>query len=239
MSAFAPRCMFYVTHQFRHNMNEVIDANIETRGLSRSRYLLAHWQSMRLAATYADLAADQRYGQATEFFLADLYGPRDFSKRDRDGERVVAKMRTILPARAMAAIQRALHLNKLSQMLDAEMADMLFETMRVDAIDTDNYAESYRRCNRFIERREQIALVDVLGRELDVLVSKSFVRMALKLAHGPAYLAGLGELQDFLERGVAAFSHMNGASYFLQTICRRESMILDRIECGDCDPFRL
>ncbi|QNM95366.1 FFLEELY motif protein [Chitinimonas koreensis] len=213
------------------------DSPTDTGGLSRERYLLACWQAERLAATYADLSNDPRYAQATEFFLTDLYGPRDFSQRDRDGERVVGKMRRLLPERAMNAIERALHLNRLSHRLDAELAEMLFERMGVTGIDADSYAEAYRRCGNAAERREQIELVDRLGHELDVVVRKPLVQMALKLAHGPAHLAGLGELQDFLERGVAAFLHMGGADHFLATIRRRESTILERILAGDPQPF--
>ncbi|GAB3250754.1 hypothetical protein GCM10027296_15480 [Chitinimonas naiadis] len=190
-----------------------------------------------MTTTYADLLASDRYGKAAEFFLTDLYGPRDFSKRDEDGERIVSRMRALLPKRAMQAIQSALHLNRLSHQLDEQMAQMLFNEMQLDDVDADSYAEAYRRCRNEAERREQIALVDVLGRELDVVVQKPLVQMALKLAHKPAHLAGLGELQDFLERGVAAFLKMQGADDFLDLIRNRETWILENILSRDPYPF--
>jgi hypothetical protein len=52
-------------------------------------------------------------------------------------------------------------------------------------------------------------------------------------------MAGLGELQDFLERGVQAFLHMNGAEVFLATIASRERAILARMWCGEADPFSI
>jgi hypothetical protein len=220
-------------------MNIVNDQEIAQSGLSRHAYLLAHWQANRLRHTYADLCASPRFGPATEFFLQDLYGPRDFSQRDNDGERVVSKMRRLLPARAMAAIESALHLNRLTRELDARMVAELFDTMQITAIDAQSYAEAYRRCDNRAAREEQIALVDELGRELDVVVGKPFVQLALKLAHGPAHLAGLGELQDFLERGVAAFLHMQGADEFLNTIATRERHILARIFDRVDAPFEL
>ncbi|MEH6461479.1 hypothetical protein V7714_16410 [Chitinimonas sp. JJ19] len=217
-------------------MLAISDEEIVQSGLSRPRYLLARWQADRLAVTYADLRGSERYAQATAFFLSDLYGPRDFSKRDQDGERIVGKMRALLPARAMAAIQSALHLNRLSHELDAAMAVQLFDEMGLSTIDAASYAEAYRRCG-LDARREQIDLVDKLGHELDAVVQKPLVQLALKLAHGPAHMAGLGELQDFLERGVAAFLHMKGADEFLATICERETRILERIAARDQDPF--
>lgn len=222
---------------FCDNMSTELDEAIAQSGLTRPRYLLAHWQAGRLGQTYADLLASERYGKAAEFFLTDLYGPRDFSRRDQDGERIIAKMRALLPARAMAAIERALHLNRLSHQLDARLAEVLFEEMAVQTITAEHYAEAYRRCDNEASRREQIALVDELGRELDVVVQKPLVQMALKLAHRPAHLAGFGELQDFLERGVAAFLHMKGAEVFLATVRERETLILEHIIAGADHPF--
>ncbi|WP_269532194.1 hypothetical protein [Chitinimonas sp. BJYL2] len=216
-----------------------LDDAIAQSGLSRPAYLLARWQADRLAATYADLSADARYAQATTFFLTDIYGPKDYSRRDADGARVIAKMRALLPRRATQALASALHLNQLSQQLDAQMASMLFDTLRVDQINAVNYAEAYRRCDQAAARYEQIALVHTLGHELDQLVQRPLVQMTLKLAHGPAHLAGLGELQDFLERGFAAFLHMKGADHFLDTIRDRETLILERILAADPDPFQV
>jgi hypothetical protein len=214
-----------------------LDAAIAESGLARPYFLLARWQSDRLRQTYADLAGSSRFAPATQFFLEDIYGPRDFSQRDRLGERVVNKMHRLLPAKAMAAIERALHLNRLTRELDQQMVDMLFTRMQVADIDGASYAEAYRRCDNRLAREEQITLVDGLGHELDVVVRKPLVQVALRLAHGPAHLAGLGELQDFLERGVAAFLHMQGADEFLATIASRERAILARIWAGEQNPF--
>lgn len=198
---------------------------------------LAAWQSARLASTYADLRADPRYAPATDFFLEDLYGPRDYSRRDEDGERVVHKMRKLLPARALDAIERALHLNRLTRSLDAALADMLFVEMGVAEIDEASYCAAYRRCDNFAARETQIRLIGELGHELDVVVQKPLIKMALKMAHTPAHLAGLGELQDFLERGVAAFLHMQGAASFLEIITQREHRILAAIYADVANPF--
>ena len=207
-------------------------------GQAASDYLrLAAWQAERLAATYADLRADPRYAPATAFFLNDLYGARDYSRRDQDGERVIHKMRKLLPAWAIEALERALHLNRLTKALDEAMANMLFVQMGVEVIDGDGYCEAYRRCGDVAAREEQIRLIGELGQELDVVVQKPLVKMALKMAHAPAHMAGFGELQDFLERGVAAFLHMQGADQFLATITRREHRILAAIYASAVNPF--
>ena len=53
----------------------------------------------------------------------------------------------------------------------------------------------------------------------------------------PARLAGLSALQDFLERGFAAFRRMGGAATFLATINERETQLLEAIADGATAPF--
>ena len=47
----------------------------------------------------------------------------------------------------------------------------------------------------------------------------------------------MSALQDFLERGFAAFRGMGGADTFLQTIETRETQIMEAIVDGASDPF--
>ncbi|MFQ5611263.1 MAG: hypothetical protein ACE5H9_03930 [Anaerolineae bacterium] len=65
------------------------------------------------------------------------------------------------------------------------------------------------------------------------------VGLSLRLAGGPARQAGWHELQDFLERGFAAFKRMRGADRFLRTLESRERRILERIFAGEPDPFEI
>ena len=65
-------------------------------------------------------------------------------------------------------------------------------------------------------------LPDGIGQYLDGVVRKPIVRALVHLARGPAHAAGFGGLQEFLERGLAAFERMGGAATFLNTIRDRE-----------------
>ena len=53
----------------------------------------------------------------------------------------------------------------------------------------------------------------------------------------PAQRAGLGSLQDFVERGFAAFRAMGGADEFLATVQQREAELHDAIMSGKPAPF--
>jgi hypothetical protein len=62
---------------------------------------LRAWQAARLARTYSDLSGDPRFARAIEFFLGDVYGPQDFTNRDRDVARAWRYFKHSLPASAL------------------------------------------------------------------------------------------------------------------------------------------
>ena len=191
------------------------------------------WQAARLARTYADLAADPRYRQATAFFLNDLYGTKDFSHRDEALLRIYPVLVRTLPDSAVESAALAIEVDALSEELDRRLAARL----GTQALDETSYAKAYRESSTRAERMRQIDLVDDVGRQLDRLVVKPLVYATLKLMRRPARLAGMEDLQSFLERGFEAFRHMGGAEHFLETIGAREKGILSRLFSGHPTPF--
>jgi hypothetical protein len=195
---------------------ETVGRTASQPGLQERVRALASFQSRRLAATYAELRATGRYRDAVDFFLADLYGPHDLSDRD---EQVAA----------LDALVRAFELNVLTIELDAATAAQLTEERQPDAI---SYAVAYRAAGHAEDRDRQITLVDDIGRLLDSLAQRPEVGIAIRIARGPAHAAGYGQLQDFLERGYAAFKRMGGATEFLAVIERRERELMQRLLSG-------
>ena len=170
---------------------------------------LADWQARRLRMTYADLAADPRYTAAVLFFQNDLYGAVDYSRRDADLARVVPMMVKVLPDSVIGTIAAAMELNGLSQELDRVLLSRL---PRADGYFTvSEYCKAYRRAGNFPLRHRQIKLIGDIGGALDRYVGKPLIRTALAMMRGPARMAGFAVLQDFLERGFAAFHAMGGA----------------------------
>lgn len=203
--------------------------------LAGSLERLADWQARRLRMTYADLAADPRYTAAVQFFQNDLYSGADYSQRDADLAKVVPMMVKMLPEGVIATVALAMELNALSQELDRAL---LARLPRADAQFTvAEYARAFRRAGNFPLRRRQIKLIGDVGMSLDRYVHKPLVRTALAMMKQPARLAGMSALQDFLERGFAAFRRMGGAGQFLRTIEERETHILESIAGGATDPF--
>ena len=196
---------------------------------------LGEWQSRRIRNTYAELAVEPRYAAAIAFFQHDLYSGADFSRRDSDLARVVPAMTRMLPAKVIGTVAHAVELDALSHELDRSLLSRL---PRTDAAFTvAEYCEAYRNPDEYPLRRQQFDLIHTVGAALDRYVRTPMVGAALTMMRQPARLAGLSALQDFLERGFAAFRRMGGADEFLTIIETRETRLHDAIVAGADDPF--
>jgi hypothetical protein len=195
---------------------------------------LRAWQSARLARTYPDLSDSPRYGAAARFFLGELYGGTDAAPRDRDLKRAAGALERLLPAKALAVLKRAIALETATQRLDAALAAELAPDAPVTAA---SYAAAYANSAPRREREAQLEAILEIGATLDRLVKHVSLGVLLRLARGPAHAAGVGALQDFLERGFAAFRATGGAGEFLAAIRTRESQLLERLYAGTADPL--
>jgi hypothetical protein len=189
------------------------------------------WQAHRLARTHRNLLAEPRHGPAARFFLQDLYGPKDFSQRDAELARVVPMMVRLLPNAALATVADAIEMDALSERLDLAVARVLREPDPL-AIDETAYADAYRKAGSRDEREHQIELIAHIGGSLDRLVRHPMIGSLLKAMGGPARLAGLSEMHDFLVRGFEAFRAIGGAADFLAQIERRERAIMEALYAG-------
>ena len=207
---------------------------VEDQVFHDRRLRLRVWQAGRLARSHADLAASPRFHDAAMFFLGDLYGPRDIGQHIEEARRIVPIMAKTLPAQGLAAVARAVELNALSERLDGEMVEAIGE--HADHIDNRIYATAYLQVGRPEERRRQIDLIEMLGGSLDALTHQRFIGVALKLMRKPAEMAGLGELQNFLERGYSAFHAMRGgAGEFVSIVVWRERALSSALLRGDVE----
>jgi hypothetical protein len=140
----------------------------------------------------------------------------------------------MLPERVVATVAQASELNALSQELDRALLARLPAS---EAIAVADYCRAYRGSSNRPDRLRQIELIGEVGAALDIYVGKPLIGTALSMMRRPARMAGFAALQDFLERGFAAFKRMHGASEFLATIDHRERALMERIFAGDDAPF--
>lgn len=203
---------------------------VEGRQLPPLIAYLGAWQSLRLSRTHADMLHDPEFREACLFFLTDIYAPRDFTQRDYDGTRIYNFMRRFLPETALYPLYAALQLDKMTQRLDQLLAQAMQEHLGViDHFSMAQYDQAYRLCNNYDERVRQIDLIVDVGRRLEQVRRVPFIAPTLRLAREPAHRLGWVEMQDFLERGYAAWKSLRRPEVFLRTIEQREKAILNRI----------
>ncbi len=199
-----------------------------------ARVALRRFQSRRMTGTHADLLADAHSNAAARFFLDDLYGTHDFSQRDADIERIIPMMEKLMPAAALETIAEAIELDALSEILDRAMATRLGTSFA-----ERDYIAAYCAVGQRKDREKQIAHIRSVGKSLCDLVRVPLIGGTLAMMRGPARLAGLGELHDFLDRGFRAFKQMKKPQDFVATIVRRETAIMEQLFARHDGPFML
>lgn len=199
-----------------------VDPDVAERWLA-----VKQWQAGRLARTYPDLLASTRYGPASEFFLQELYGAKDFEARDSEALRVVPKLARMLPDRAVETMALAVELDETSESLDARLA----RAIRLP-VDAAGYARAYRETGTVQERQLQIETVERIGRTLEKLARIPLLSGMLHVMRAPAEAAGFGHLHRFLQSGFDAFRAMGPAGEFLRTIRSRETALMQALFAG-------
>lgn len=234
-----------MTQALRHSLAKRLawqkrmnDPALEPRLLLPTLGPLRRWQSDRLRKSFAAILANPKMRPAGEFFLTDLYADKDFSARDRDAAKILPMMAMILPHSLLQAAVDTIELAVLSHAFDLAMADAISLDKKGE-ITLNSYIEAYRKvgCPRL--RRRQIDLIIRVGKNLDAAVQKHGVYKLLKASRTPARLAGLQELQGFLERGFEAFAQLGGADAFLGMVADSEYEISERLFAGHKNPFSI
>ncbi|GIX21654.1 MAG: hypothetical protein KatS3mg121_0437 [Gammaproteobacteria bacterium] len=189
--------------------------------LAASAELHAGWRRFeveQMRARYADLARDPLCRPAVEFLIDELYGNPAPLRLAEQLERARGPMETLLPAKVRHTVGAALAFLAAKLERDAKIVERAArfggERPDWDALRRAVYdAESWRAHTE--------AAVAV-GREIDRLVHKPLIGVALRACAAPARRMGLGYLQDFLERGYAAFRRLGDAAPFLARFRERE-----------------
>lgn len=199
---------------------------------------LRQWQAKRLERSFQHFLQDPQRQAAARFFLTDVYGDHDFSRRDANVAKVLPMMQRLLPAAVLGTVADGIELGALTHALDLRMAEALQRLAPArKRLDAELYARAYREAGHERLREHQISLIARVGEGLAKAVRTPGVSMLLRLSRGPAKASGLGELQGFLERGFAAFAALGDARAFVEDIETSERQVSRRLFQGDPDPF--
>ena len=204
---------------------EKMQAHITHENLTKRIRDLQTWQTKRLLTTHDDLWQSKRFKPAMQFFVEELYGPKDFSQRDIELARVVPKMAKVLPNKGLVSLEAALRMNCLSLELDIA----LVHEMSNKEINRVNYFDCYRHAGQRLKREEQIELLESLAIDLAQVVKISGISTILLLSRKPAKVAGVKSLHEFLEKGFKSFKKLGNVNDFLDPIITRERALMQSL----------
>ena len=225
--------LFDLQHSAEAQPQFIPDKDLEAR-----LAMLRQWQTRRLTYTYADLLENTQYRAACQFFLNDIYAPRDFSQRDHHAEHLYTLLKRYLPKSMLRLLADAIRLNQLTNNLDHRLLQALFDDLGVThQIAPQTYAAGYRICDNYSARKEQIDLLIHILDEAAHGARRLIFGISLYTARVPAYHAGWFDLYDFLDRGYTACKPMKNIDIFVSTIHRREMSILQSIYPARPIPF--
>ncbi len=212
---------------------QVVDAERRRRAANPALHekvgALKTYQQRRFALTYADLLASDRYGPAARYFLAELYGPSDFTSRDAQFAAVAPTVAQLFPEDIAATVATLSELHALSETLDSAMGLELESA----SVTRAGYIRAWQRVGRAPDRERQVALTLAIADRLDRFTRQPLFRTGLHLMRGPALAAGLSDLQRLLEDGFDTFRALHGADEFIGWVGERERALAAALFAAD------
>lgn len=200
--------------------------------LSQAVTEVKKFQAQRFSATYQDLLASELFGQCASFFLEELYSERDYSKRDAQFAKVATAIEMTFPDAVIETTVKLAQLHSTTESLDLQMAQLWSNCKAIDP--SIRYLDAWRQLDCRQRRLWQLETVLEIGQELGKLTRKRGLKLLLKMMQQPAKLAGLGNLQQFLESGFDHFAQLSknksALTQFLVTIQSREQDWINRLE---------
>lgn len=192
-------------------------------------------QTKRLRSTHADLLADPRFNPITEFFLSEIYTGLDLNELAREIEKALPVAIRMLPDSVMRTAAIAVECNALTGELDEAIATWLI-TRNITKPSDEDIIAAYQASDLTL-RHEQARLLRELGLGLDRYVRSRLITATFKMSAGPARMAGLAGLYDFMAKGFAVMKPMKSVADFLDVFIGRELKILDNLANGHPQPF--
>ena len=199
-------------------------SSLNNPNLGKAKNALKTFQNDRLRQTHEDLLKDPETSSAATFFLNEVYSTKDLTKRDQNLEKLVPIIEKTFPMSTLETLVKAMTLDALTEKLDTEMAIKLGQKFTIE-----QYDQAFREVGTRDQREQQLEMIEDLGKCLGDLTKIPFLATTLKIMRGPAKLVNLYEMHEFLESGFTVFKNIKDPSKFVQTIVKRENIIMNEI----------
>lgn len=209
---------------------------LQAPGLERALCQIKTFQCNRFAVTYSDLLTQPAFAPACNFFLEEIYSPKDFEKRDAEFAKIAGAVERLFPRSIVRIAVTLADLHVLTERLDVRMAQTALEIPRATErgqLSEVLYREIWQKVGAKNDRLQQLTKVMLLGADLQKVVRLPGIRFTLLAMRGPAKAAKLSQLQAFLEAGFETFAALakapHGVEHFLETVHQRESLWIQKM----------
>jgi hypothetical protein len=133
------------------------------------------------------------------------------------------------PGVVVRDVEQVLELLDLTNRLDESVVAALVALGAPPGFDEATYERAYRLADNYEERRRQIELVREALYNVYKLSRRPLMGAVLHRTRGLAYAAGMADIHHFLLAGYEAIKPVRDIHRFVETICVREELRLDRI----------
>lgn len=188
------------------------------------------YQVARMRSTHEALFASPTYRPLCEFFLTDLYGPREIgASRAAAMRSLVEAMRFLVPRWIYDGSVGLVELHSLSERLDDRLARQILSAGGAPELDVGVFESAYFRCDDRDDRLRQIALSAAATRFGHALTGHHSVDRLLWAAHRLPGLPSLGPLLTMFDRGLHAFRLAREIEPFIERMRAGETGYLDGV----------
>lgn len=205
--------------------------------LSARATWVKQFQLRRFQACYADLLTSPVYASTAQFFVTRLYGDATPEQRDAQFARIAPSIAKVFPAQVVQTAVDVARLHALTETLDQNLA-LASLTLHPLALNADDNSEqachlywaAWQKLDCEHLRGEQLHQVLALGHRMGELVKVKGLALALRMMRGPAQVARMGALQNWLEEGFSTFATLHrqphGTTRFLNSVDERETLFI-------------
>jgi len=188
------------------------------------------YQVARMRSTHEVLFGSPRYQPLCEFFLADLYGPREIgSSRAAAVHSLVDMLKPILPGWIHDGGLGLIELHSLSEQLDDRLARTLLSHGGSVGFSKAEFEPAYLACDDYEDRLRQIALSAASTRFGHRLARDPSIVRLVRLARGLRGLQRLESLLAMLERGFRAFRQADDIDTFVEAMRVGETSYVNHV----------
>ncbi len=182
-----------------------------------------------LVPQYAGLTANAEEDEAVDFVLTHLVGAQ-ISERDRQLEKILPLMTRTLPDVALASAALAMEVNAATLAINLKIyAHLAQHGTDLETLSERSYCLAARQVSQHTEVDRLVRQVREAGDSLESLVRIPFIATTLVAMRVPARLAGVRDLQHFLEQGYRRFRALPNATAFIDKMEHRMHAVFANI----------